>query len=183
MPGGIIGVDDRPARKVTGTSPEAESLIAADAGLLVPKDNAPGDTSDGYHTFDELYEHRLSLTAVIATIAAIDGDSWRSKRHHPADGPMFDGYFIVGIDLPGGQVSYHHPLKDWDRFAEVPVLEHAPRWDGHTSDDAQDRLHAFVLGLNEAIRAGRRAQAAARTAADKASEGVVICRFPEEETP
>lgn len=141
---------------------------------MVLKHNAPGDTSDGYHTFDELYEHRLALTAVVATIAAIDGDSWRSKQHHPDDGPMFDGHFIVGIDLPVGQVGYHYPLKDWDCFAEVPVLEHAPKWDGHTSDDVLDRLHAFVLDLNEAIRTGRETQAAARAAADQIQQGVAF---------
>lgn len=153
---------------ITGTSPEAETLIAAERGDLVPKDNAPGDTSDGFHTFDELYEHRCALTAVLATIAAIDGESWRSKLHH--DGTMFDGYFIVGIDLPAGPITYHYPLKDWDRFDAVQVLERAPAYDGHTDADVLERLAAFTAGLRKAIADGQAAAHDARVAADAVVE-------------
>lgn len=110
----------------------------------------PGQVSDGYHTMSELYDHRCALTAVLSTIGAIGGDSWRSKAHHPDDGPMFDGYFIVGIDLPAGPITYHYPLSDWERFAAVQVLEHAPKWDGHDSGDVVDRLLDFSRHLHRA---------------------------------
>jgi hypothetical protein len=97
--------------------------------------------SDGFHTFSELYDHRRALTAVLAAAAAEAGDSWRSKQHHPDDSPMFEGgYFIVGIKLPAGTITYHYKLKHWDDFAVVPELEHAPKWDGATPGDSVTRL-------------------------------------------
>lgn len=97
--------------------------------------------SDGFHTMDEVYDHRRALTAVLAAAAATEGDSWRSKAHHPDDSPMFEGgYFIVGINLPTGVITYHYKLKHWDDFAAVPELEHAPKWDGATPGDTVTRL-------------------------------------------
>lgn len=118
------------AYRVTTAEGELVSIECADSGKL----------TDGYHTMAELYEHRRALTAVLASAAASAGDSWRSKRHHPDDGPMFEGgYFIVGIVLPTGTITYHYRLKHWDDFAAVPELEHAPKWDGATPDDTVSR--------------------------------------------
>lgn len=100
-----------------------------------------GQISDGFHTFGELYDHRRALTAVLAAGGASMGESWRSKAHHPEDSPMFEGgYFIVGIELPTGTITYHYKLSHWDDFANVPELEHAPKWDGATPDDTVTRL-------------------------------------------
>jgi len=98
--------------------------------------------SDGYHTFGELYDHRRALTAVLAVMRAnqVAGGAWRSKAHHPDDDPMFDGYFIVGIQLPTGTITYHYKLSHWDDFALVPELKHGHRWDGHTPADTVTRL-------------------------------------------
>lgn len=97
--------------------------------------------TDGHHTFGELYDHRRALTAALAAAAGQAGDSWRSKAHHPDDSPMFEGgYFIVGIDLPTGTITYHYKLKHWDDFAAVPELEHAPKWDGAAPGKTVDRL-------------------------------------------
>ena len=107
---------------------------------MVFKDDAPGDTSDGHHTFHELYNHRRALTAVLASAAASAGDSWRSREHHPDDSPMFEGgYFIVGIELPTGTITYHYKNQFWDDFAAVPEIPHAPKWDGATPDDTVTR--------------------------------------------
>lgn len=104
--------------------------------------------SDGYHTFGELYDHRRALTAVLAGAAASAGDSWRSKAHHPDDDPMFEGgYFIVGIKLPTGTITYHYKLKHWDDFVSVPELDHAPKWDGATPADTVDRLLELARSL------------------------------------
>lgn len=103
-------------------------------------DPASGELSDGHHTFGELYDHRRALTAVLAAAASTGDDAWRSKAHHPDGDPMFDGYFIVGIQLPTGTITYHYKLKYWDDFAAVPEIQHAPEWDGHTPDDVVSRL-------------------------------------------
>jgi hypothetical protein len=95
--------------------------------------------SDGYHTFDELYDHRRALTAALCK--ALSLDSWRSKAHHPDGDPMFEGgYFIVGINLPTGTITYHYKLTHWDDFAGVTELPHAPLWDGAAPAATVDRL-------------------------------------------
>ena len=95
-----------------------------------------GDTSDGYHTFNELYHHRAVLFSVI--VKAFSNKAWKSLRHH--DGTMYDGMFIVGIDTPEGQATYHYDIDPyWDMF-ECQELELAPEWDGHTSAQAIERI-------------------------------------------
>lgn len=103
---------------------------------------ADGNTSDGYHTFNELYEHRAAL---FAALTRLHSDlSWRSRSHHAGGEPMFDGYFITGMALPTGQVSYHVPLRHWDLFRGVSELDFAPAWDGHSPDDVVRRLNGWM---------------------------------------
>lgn len=95
-----------------------------------------GDTSDGYHTFNELYHHRAILFSVI--VKTFSDKAWKSLRHH--DGTMYDGMFIVGIDTPDGQATYHYDIDPyWDMF-ECQELECAPEWDGHTPAQAIERI-------------------------------------------
>lgn len=95
-----------------------------------------GDTSDGYHTFNELYHHRAVLFSVICNDRP--GIAWKSKKHH--DGTMYNGMFIVGIDTPEGQATYHYDLDPyWDMF-HVREVDSAPEWDGHTPDEAIRRI-------------------------------------------
>jgi hypothetical protein len=107
------------------------------------------EVSDGYHTFGELYDHRRALTAVLAADSLFRGRKvWRSKAHHPDDDPMFEGgYFIVGIELRTGTITYHYKLAHWDDFAAIPELEHAPKWDGATPDDTVARLFELARSL------------------------------------
>lgn len=89
-----------------------------------------GEVSDGYHTFNELYYHRMILFSVICnTYKTL---AWKSKLHH--DGTMFDDYFIVGVQTKSGQYTYHYDVKYWD-FFDVQELEIAPEWDGHQPND------------------------------------------------
>lgn len=93
-----------------------------------------GEISDGYHTFNELYHHRMILFAVICN--SYKAQAWKSKLHH--DGTMYDDYFIVGITTPKGDYTYHYHMDDWDYF-DVKELPNAPEWDGHKPSDI-DRL-------------------------------------------
>ena len=105
-----------------------------------------GDTSDGYHTFNELYHHRAVLFSVI--VKAFPDQAWKSRKHH--DGSMYDGMFIVGIETPDGQASYHYDINPyWDMF-QCKELEYAPEWDGHTPAQAIERI-----GKLEPVRHGR----------------------------
>jgi hypothetical protein len=115
---------------------EVQTLAQAKAEgrLVVLPETGIGDLSDGYHTFNELYHHRAVLFSVICN--QNKDKAWKSKLH--ADGTMFDGYFIVGIDTPKGTYTYHYQMKYWDLF-DVKELERAPEWDGHKPEDV-DRL-------------------------------------------
>lgn len=98
---------------------------------------------DGYHTFDELYDHRIILFITLCKELSINGtvEVWRSKNHHVGGTPMYEGWFILGIGKETGrQISYHLPLKYWDDTNFAETLENAPEWDGHTPDDVLERL-------------------------------------------
>lgn len=86
--------------------------------------------TDGYHTFDELYYHRMKLFALICHMNK--DVAWKSWLHH--DGTMFDGSFIVGVQTSEGQYSYHYNAEHFDTF-EVRELEKAPTYDGHQPSD------------------------------------------------
>ena len=102
--------------------------------------NDIGETSDGYHTFNELYEHR---TALFATLCNMRSDiSWKSMKHD--DGTMYDGMFIAGIETPDGQYTYHCEMKYWYMFAMTKEIEKAPSYDGHLPKD-----YPRLLGLSE----------------------------------
>lgn len=89
-----------------------------------------GNITDGSHTFDELYQHRTILFSYICN--SNKELSWKSKLHD--DGTMFDDYFIVGIETPKGNFTYHDHIDKWDLY-EVKEIDKAPKWDGHESKD------------------------------------------------
>lgn len=95
-----------------------------------------GENSDGYHTFNELYHHRAVLFSVICR--CFPERSWKSRKHH--DGTMYSGMFIVGIETDNGQATYHYDIEPyWDMFP-VKELKQAPEWDGHTPQEAIERI-------------------------------------------
>lgn len=95
-----------------------------------------GEVSDGYHTFNELYHHRAVLFGVICN--EHPDLAWKSKHH--ADGSMYNGMFIVGINTPNGQATYHYDVVPyWDMF-HVKEMDKAPEWDGHTPAQAIERI-------------------------------------------
>lgn len=97
-----------------------------------------GDLNDGDHSFKDLYDHRAVLTALAFLKLPY---AWKSATHD--DGSMFDGYFIVGAPTPEGMITYHYPNEYWDLF-KIPVLPHAPKFDGHTEKDVLKRLTNYI---------------------------------------
>jgi hypothetical protein len=110
-----------------------------------------GQVSDGYHTFDELYEHRcllwLRLAGAIARLSPDEELVWFTLEH--SDGSVWDGWFLLGIGYhPGEQMTYHLPMSLWGMVEAVPgilLLERAPAFDGHTSRDVLERLKTSPL--------------------------------------
>ncbi|MFX1499444.1 MAG: hypothetical protein ACFFDH_00615 [Promethearchaeota archaeon] len=92
--------------------------------------NAYGCVSDGDHTFNELYFHRMILFSVICN--QNKAISWKSKLH--ADGYMYPNYFIVGINTIYGQYTYHFLLSFWNIF-KIDEIPNAPEFDGHKPAD------------------------------------------------
>ena len=106
---------------------------------LKNRDISRKNISDGYHTFDELYYHRMVLFSIICN--QNKELAWKSKLHD--DGTMFgDDNFIVGIETEEGQYTYHYDVKYWDLY-DVKILERAPEFDGHEPSDI-DRLFSLL---------------------------------------
>jgi hypothetical protein len=102
--------------------------------------------SDGYHTFDELYDHRITLYIALCkqiTNQPYDNDEkfgvWRSQKHF--DGTNYDGWFILGIGKEKRhQITYHIPNERWDETNFADTMLNAPEFDGHTSADVLERI-------------------------------------------
>lgn len=99
-----------------------------------------GEVSDGYHTFNELYHHRAVLFSVICN--QNKGIAWKSKKH--SDGTMYDGMFIVGVNTPNGQATYHYYINPYWEMFDVKEIVKAPEWDGHTVEMAIERIKSLV---------------------------------------
>lgn len=102
-----------------------------------------GEISDGYHTFNELYYYRMLYNAAFFNMLPKE---WvhKSKRHHDGEECFGGCWFVVMANLPTGQISNHYELKDWNLF-QIPEKEVADKWDGHTPQEAADRLHKYLL--------------------------------------
>lgn len=103
--------------------------------------------SDGYHTFADLYEQRLILSAALAKNNPY---AWKSKRHEDGSEPFGGGWFIMGFDTDEGCYTYHYELKDWDLF-QCKELDKGKPWDGHTSKDVRRLLSIPAVSVPQWI--------------------------------
>lgn len=117
---------------------------------------AMNDVSDGYHTFDELYESRLLYNAALFNDWAKHDLAYsqigtgklkyhvhKSWKHSDGELAFGGGWFVVVAQLPTGQITNHYQAKDWELF-QVPARDQAAEWDGHTPQDVAVRLRAFL---------------------------------------
>ena len=123
---------------------EEEKLISKinrDILSLKEKGISTKNISDGYHTFEELYYQRTVLLSIICNTNP--NISWKSKKHFDEENdPMFEGCFIIGINTPTGEATYHIKLKYWEMF-NIQEIEHAPKYDGYSSDEVLKRLQTL----------------------------------------
>jgi len=104
-----------------------------------------GSISDGYHTFDELYEFRKLYNCAFFNLLAKQIDNYdvhKSFKHSDGEECFGGGRFIVIAELPTGQISNHYENKDWDLF-QIPIKEVANVWDGHSAQDVITRLTEY----------------------------------------
>ena len=107
---------------------------------------------DEYHTMDDLYAHRFALTA--ALVKRLPPESSCKSRKN-GDGSVWDGLFVVYINTPQGQVSYHYKIELWDKMP-CREVETPPPYDGHTPESTLDRLmsiEAFSAQADPALDA------------------------------
>lgn len=111
--------------------------------------------SDGYHSFDELYEFRKIYNAALFNEWAHSikrtpsgnimnkYDVHKSWKHNDGEACFGGGWFIVVAVLPEGQISNHYKSEDWDLF-KIPEVEKAKyEFDGHTAQDVINRLKSL----------------------------------------
>lgn len=106
--------------------------------------------SDGYHTFDELYDHRITIYIALCRFVQSNFDKmtedddedrpvWRSQFH--SDGSQYENWFTLGMfEKTGEQITYHIPMNRWGETDFAETLDKAPEWDEHTSQDVLDRI-------------------------------------------
>ena len=130
------------------TTPKEQAhsyLVKAQDAIDAAKkyNDSVGSLSDGYHTFDELYHHRAMLFAALC-LTTFKNCAWKSLLHNDPKEPMYNGMFIVGIDTPFGQASYHYDIDPYWAIFKVKELDRAPKFDGHTPDEAIDRIFKYA---------------------------------------
>ena len=131
---------------------------------IIPQ-NSIGELSDGYHTYDELYDFRKMYNAVLFNEWCLNyynyikaenlGTNFGSKpkpkynvhkswKHNDGELCFGGGWFIVSAMLPTGLISNHYKSEDWDLF-KVPEVEKAIyEYDGHTPQDTLTRLSNLI---------------------------------------
>ncbi len=95
------------------------------------------DISDGYHTFDELYDHRV-LIYINLCLLMKDKAAWR---------PDFEGWYCLYLDLNGAQISYHCPNKTLSLIEGKITRNDQMVFDGHQGSDVIYRLEEFAKGV------------------------------------
>lgn len=102
--------------------------------------------TDGYHTMEELYDYRAAYNALLFNEWAATGkyNVVKSLLHNDGE-PCFGGdYFVVYALTPHGQITNHYRHRWWDYF-DIPVVDKAPQYDGHTPQIALDRMLKTAL--------------------------------------
>lgn len=123
----------------------SESWTLLTPAGLVPIGCTPGEVSDGYHTFDELYQHRCLLFAALCNsydeVQIRNATVFKTRKNDR--GEEWPGWFIAGINTEFGQITYHMPDNFWD-LVDSPEIERNVGYDGHTSQDVASRLNLLV---------------------------------------
>ena len=141
--------------------------------IHVNNGDSVGILSDGYHTFNELYEFRKMYNAALFNEwgnTKVDLYEWsdgrkefyplepdkminkevckhlvhKSWKHSDGELCFGGGWFIVSAMLPTGMISNHYKAEDWGLF-KIPEVEKALfEYDGHDAKMVLSRLRNLV---------------------------------------
>ena len=114
---------------------------AIDKAILIDPNDDLCNLTDGNHSFEELYYHRMILTAALFSL--VPDKCWKTKQQD--NGPCPEGYFLVGIETPEGQATYHYKIEYWNLFDSIKEIPVAPTFDGHTADVAIERIKNMFI--------------------------------------
>ena len=112
----------------------------------------PDNVSDWYHTFWELYKHRIHLFIALCSIinslnnwVKLFTKEWKcsntiikSKKHF--DWSEYEWLFIIQLETSVWQISYHLPNEYWDRCEFIETVDKANECDWHDSNTVLERL-------------------------------------------
>ena len=109
--------------------------------LQKEKEEIDENTSDGYHTFKELYNYRKLYNACLFNewVKQNKYNVHKSKRHSDGELCFGGGWFVVYAETPYGQISNHYEIKDWNLF-KCEERKWAVEWDKHTPEDVARTL-------------------------------------------
>jgi hypothetical protein len=103
----------------------------------------PEPTTPPTQTLDEalsaVYAERGNL---VALLAALYPSCWNHGD------PEWPDWFVVYIELPTGQATWHVSPEDWWIFAFVPHSDTAI-WDGHTTAEKYQRIRNLILQIEK----------------------------------
>ncbi|HTJ70329.1 MAG TPA: hypothetical protein VL551_22520 [Actinospica sp.] len=86
----------------------------------------------------ELYTERAHLVALLAQLYP---SSWNHGDDECPD------WFVVYIDLPTGQATWHISPEDWWIFACVPHGD--AKWDGHSTPEKYQRVRDLIAEIEK----------------------------------
>lgn len=114
--------------------------------IALPEGVAISSVSDGYHTFEELYEFRKMYNAALFNEWSSTGkyQVHKSLRHNSGEECFGGGWFIVVALLPNGQITNHYKIEDWNLFKCRETEKALFEYDGHTGKDVLDRLRHLI---------------------------------------
>ena len=129
---GIDEAGDPAARRLQPEQLEAWLRLREDAAARLAGE-------DEVEAKNRAYEERNRVVALLAALFPA------SLERDPAE-PRDEWSWVVLIELPAGQVSWHFDADLLPLFAHVP--RHAGRrWDGHTTEQKYDRVRQTIAGL------------------------------------
>ena len=100
--------------------------------------------TDGYHTMEELYEHRYLLYINLAL--SLKQYAYIAEANQ--NGEKWGDSFILGIHIEEGmQISYHIPNKYrhlCDFVNPLDIYHLDTIWDGHTPQNVLERLELML---------------------------------------
>lgn len=128
---------------VVRTDSEEKRIFINEAVCIAMNEHTKiGSMSDGYHTFDELYDFRKAYNACLFNEWYHSGKYNVHKSYKHNDGELCFGgrWFVVVATTEFGQITNHYENKDWQLFNVEEVEKAKDPWDGHTPKDALERL-------------------------------------------